>query len=424
MFIIRAGQLLDGKSDKSLKDMGIVVDGKHIQSVTPFTSLVLEPNVLVLDGTRFSVIPGMVDCHVHIHSPGGSDREYNYSLDSLTQLQGTLALRSFNHARKDLAMGFTTLRSLDSPAYVDVALRNAIQSGLVEGPRLHVAGQGISVSGGHMDKAWWSPDVSVSGRTAVGDGPWGCRKAARDQLKRGVDVLKINACGGLLDLTEPWHQEMTYEEMAAVCAEARGAKKRVAAHTSGGPGISDAIQAGVNSIEHGPWLTDEQLEKMVAGNVFYVPTLTTNAHGVAMGREEILSDEAEWAWLLKVDEDKWNSLERARKIGVQVAVGTDAGFWVHHGENATELEQLVIGGYSAMQAIHSATRVGAACLGLEKEIGTIEVGKLADLVLVDGDPLVDVRILQEERRIVSVYKEGILVAGKPPAVLSFLSAEK
>jgi imidazolonepropionase-like amidohydrolase len=410
MIAIKAGRLIDGIADKPGIDMAILVEGKRIVDVLPAASLQPDPAMKIIDASNYSVLPGMVDCHIHVHSPGGSDRETSFGMLPLTELQGFLALRAFANSKKDLEMGFTTLRSLDSPGYVDVALRNAINQGLVKGPRLHVSGYGISVTGGHMDKAVWNPEVAVAGRTGVGDGPWGCRKAAREQLKRGVDVLKINACGGSLDLAEPWHQEMTLEEMAAVCDEAHRAKKRVAAHTSGGPAITDAILAGVNSIEHGPWLTNEQFDLMAERGVFYVPTLTTNGRGVQLGREEIGSGDDEWAWLLKVDEDKWDALARAKKAGVEIAVGTDAGFWIYHGENATEIEQLVRGGFSPIEAIKAATISGARCLGLEKEIGTIQKGKFADLVMVAGDPLADVRILQDRTKIRMVFKDGEIVS--------------
>ena len=257
-----------------------------------------------------------------------------------------------------------------------------------------------------MDKAYWAPDVEVNGRTAVGDGPWGCRAAARRQLKRGVDVIKINACGGSLDLDALTHQEMTYEEMAAVCEEARWAKLRVAAHTSGGSGITDAIRAGVNSIEHGQWLTDEQIQMMVEKKVFYIPTLITNTRGVEMGKEETMSDDDGWAWLTKTEQDKWDSLARAKKAGVKIATGTDAGFWIYHGENSKEIEMLVRGGFTPMEALQAATRVGAECLGLEKQIGSLQTGKIADLVIVNGDPLEDVTLLQRAECIAAVYQAG------------------
>jgi imidazolonepropionase-like amidohydrolase len=351
-------------------------------------------------------MPGLVDAHVHIHTPGGAIA--NYALAEAQEFQGTLALQAYSYARCDLEMGFTALRSVHSPAYIDVALRDAINQGVVEGPRLRVAGQGLSITGGHMDQAYWAPEISIPGRTGVCDGPWECRKAVRKQLRRDVDFIKINACseGPRFRLDPPWGWEMTYEEMKAICDEAHRAGRLVAAHTSGGPGLTDALRAGVDSVEHAHWLTDEQIEIMIEQDVCYVPTLLVNTRSVELGKNEIGVSDEEWDWLLKVSEDKWKALSRARSAGVKIAAGTDAGFVVRHGENARELEELVKGGFTSMEAIVAGTMRGAACLDIVDEVGTIEAGKYADLVIVDGDPLADITILQEESRIVQVYKGG------------------
>jgi len=298
---------------------------------------------------------------------------------------------------------------VDAPYYIDVALRDAIQQGYLPGPRLRVAGQGICVTGGHMDHAAWNPMVTVDGRTGVADGPWGMRRAAREQLKRGADLVKINAAGGSLNLAEPWHQEMTYEEMAAVIDEVHEAGKRVAAHAHGGPGITDALRAGLDSVEHGVWLTQEQCERMAAQNCFYVPTLCTHSRGLSMGKQGTGSSDGGWAWLQKVDHDRWDSLERAHRARVKICVGTDAGFWMWHGENANELEELVNGGLSPMEAIQAATRNGAENMDILGETGTLEPNKAADLLLVDGDPLADIRILRDPTRIIQVFKAGVKV---------------
>jgi imidazolonepropionase-like amidohydrolase len=404
MLAIRAGKLIDGYGGEPLCNAVVLIEGEWITQVGPVQEVAVPPDAEIVDASGQTVMPGMVDAHVHIHTPGGPID--NYALAQLQVLQGALALRAYSYARRALRMGFTSLRSLASPAYTDVALRDAIDEGIVEGPRLRVAGQGLTVTGGHMDKADWSPDVTVWGRTGVCDGPWECRKAARTQFKRGADVIKINACGGdYRNLDEPWVQEMTYEEMAAICQEAHWWRRRVAAHTSGGPAITAALRAGVDSLEHAHWLTNEQIEMMVEQGAFYVPTLIVNSRSVAQGREQEGVPDPAWDWLVKVEEDKWETLARAKAAGVKIAVGTDAGFLVYHGENACELEELVKGGFTPMEAIVAATRIGAECLDLEK-VGTIEPGKYADLVVVDGDPLNDIRILQNEVQIVQVFKSG------------------
>lgn len=410
MLAIRAGQLIDGTGREALRSAVILVDGERIARVGSAEEVEVPPDAEVFDLGASTVIPGMVDCHVHIHSVGGPMSGAQYAIDQISQLQGFLALRAANNGQKDLRAGFTTVRSLSSPAYVDVALRDAIKQGLVEGPRIRASGQGLTITGGHMDAGVWAPEVSVFGRTGVGDGPWGCRKAAREQIKRGADVIKINAAvswySHSYDFVEPFHQEMTYEEMAAICEEAHWAHRRVAAHAHGGQGITDGIRAGVDSFEHSPWLTEEQVDMMAERGCFYVPTLITHTRSLEFGRERSGNTPELWNWLLQVDEDRWASLERAKKAGVKIAVGTDAGFLMYHGENAQELGDLVRGGFTPMEAIVAATRTGAECLDMEREIGTVEAGKYADLVAVDGDPLLDVSILADETKVTHVFKGG------------------
>ena len=407
MLAIRAGTLIDGHGGAPFTDAVILVNGDKISQVGPARQIEIPPEVEVLDAGDKTLLPGLVDAHVHIHTPGGPSA--NYALAEASQFEATIALRACGYGLQALRMGFTSLRSMASPAYVDVALRDAIDEGTVQGPRLRVAGQGLSRTGGHMDKPYWSPAVTIAGRTGVCDGPWECRKAARTQIKWGVDLIKINACGGSgHNLDAPWIQEMTYEEMAAICEEARWCNKRVAAHTSGGPGLTDAIRAGVNSVEHAHWLTDEQVEMMAERDVFLVPTLLVNTLSVEGADEEPLPDDV-YAWLLRAQEDKLGSIERARKAGVKIALGTDAGFLVYHGQNARELEEFVKLGFTPMEAIVAATKVGAECLDMDQKVGTIEPGKYADLVVLDGDPLADIRILQEEARIVQVFKGGVAV---------------
>ncbi|MEZ4868670.1 MAG: amidohydrolase family protein [Caldilineaceae bacterium] len=197
MFAIRAAQVIDGLHDQALRDATIVVEGERIAQVGLSAEVELPADIEVIDVGDKTVLPGLIDAHVHIHAAGEATQMHAYALQQVTQTQGMLALQGYAYGMATLQMGFTTLRSVGSPAYVDVALRDAINRGIVSGPRLKVSGQGLTITGGHMDGRLWAPEVTISGRTGICDGPWECRKAAREQIKRGVDLIKINAAVSL-----------------------------------------------------------------------------------------------------------------------------------------------------------------------------------------------------------------------------------
>ena len=407
---VRAGRLIDGTGESPRSEQVLIVEDGRISEVLPADAVTIPADARVVDASGDSVIPGLVDAHVHIHTPGGPLD--NYALAQLKSSSARVALEAYRYALRDLEMGFTALRSMSSPSYVDIALRDVIDEGTLVGPHLRVTGQGLTATGGHMDGAWWSHELDVPGRTGVCDGPWECRKAARTQLKWGADLLKINPCvGDYRNLDTPWRQEMTYEEIAAICEEAHWAGKRVGAHTAGGQGITDCLRAGVDSLEHAHWLTDEQIDRMAEQGTFYVPTLIVNSRSVEQGPDQRDINSDGWAWLSKVYDEKWETLARAKKAGVKIAAGTDAGFVVAHGENALEMSELVKGGFTPLEALEAATRVAAECLGMGDEIGTLEPGKRADFVIVDGDPSADVSLLLDPKRILSVYLDGERVAG-------------
>jgi imidazolonepropionase-like amidohydrolase len=250
--------------------------------------------------------------------------------------------------------------------------------------------------------------VNVGELTGIADSPSEARKAARHQIKMGADFIKISA-----SLTDDL-QEMSFEMMQAVCEVTHWTGRRVAAHCSGGEAVTDALRAGVDSLEHGRFLTDRHFELMVERGVYLVPTLSPEGRAMQYGQEALGYDDRSWAWMVMANEKMYDTVARAHKNGVKVAVGSDAAMpAVRHGESAYEIELLVKAGLTNMEAIVAATSIGAQVLGMEDEVGSIEVGKLADFVVVDGDPLKDIRILQDSNRIKTVIKGGKIVVSRP-----------
>ena len=354
----------------------------------------LPPNyssLEIVDGSGHTLTPGLIDAHVHITmEPDANPWLRMNDSDAL------IALRAARNAQATLAAGFTTVRDLGAKNYIDLALRDAIAQGVVQGSRMLAAGKCICMTGGH---GW------MMGREV--DSPDEARKAAREQLKAGADVIKIMATGGVMTPgVEPGAQQLTREEMAAAIGEAVKAGKKTATHAQGRTGIMEAVLAGIHSVEHGFYLDDELCEEMVRRGVYLVPTLVAPYWIVEKGIEAGIPV---WA----VDKAKASqeahlkSFELAIRSGVKVAMGTDAGTPFNlHGRNALELELMVKSGLSPRQAIDSATLSGADLLGISHFTGDLTQGKRADLVLVEGDPLQDIRLLQTS--IVKVWKDGVL----------------
>jgi imidazolonepropionase-like amidohydrolase len=410
MIAVRAGRLIDGTGATPLTDMVILVDGARIVQVGKAGTVVIPPDAQLINAASKTVMPGMIDGHVHIRSKGGAENVTSSRLAGVTELIETTTLKSYVHVQQDLMAGFTTIADMGSPGYVGIALRDAIDEGLVQGPSLRACGQGLCITGGHMDGTRWRPEVTISNRMGVADSPWEFRRAARQQIKMGADGIKISICSSSHTDPhkpgEPFYQEMTYKEMKAVCDEAHKAFLRVFAHSAGGQGITDAILAGVDSLEHAHWITDEQADLMAEHGTYYVPTFTVVTRALEIGQEALGATDHSWNYLNRAIEAKWRSLERVHRAGARICVGTDAGFRVAHGENAGELAALVRGGLTPMEAIMAATSIGAERLDIADLVGTVEPGKLADLLIIDGDPLEDITILQDVDRVKLVVKGG------------------
>jgi imidazolonepropionase-like amidohydrolase len=415
MLAIKVGRLIDG-TGRVADGMAILVEGEKIAKVGLTQEVEIPEGAEVIDATDKTVMPGMIDAHLHVMGDG--DPRTPWVARTVQASIGTLALMSYVNAKKDLEAGFTALRDAGNRGYVDVALRNAIDEGLLQGPRMKVAGRGLTTTGGHGDATkGLAPHVSLGDSTNIVDSPDEARKATRYQIKMGADFIKIMATlseyvrkfGGTCS------QEMTFETMQAICKVAHWAGRKVGAHCHGGKGVTDAILAGLDSLEHGRFISDEQFEMMAERGVYLVPTLSPEGRAMEHGREAAgLKKDEDWEWFLRANDAMYDTVARAHRIGVKVAAGSDAAMpMVRHGENAYELELLVKAGMTPMEAIVAATKVGSEVLDMADQIGTIEEGKLADLLVVQGDPLADITILQETKRIKKVIKGGEVVVERP-----------
>ena len=412
--VIEADQLVVGDGSPPVPIAAVVIEDDRITYAGPAANAPQDPSAHIIQAPGGTILPGLIDVHVHITNDGGPGKTAAVLGDAF-EAAADLAMRGYANALASLRAGYTTLRNLHAPLFADVAVRDAIASGRLEGPRLVVCGQGLCVTGGHMDRGMLADHVAVSGRFGVCDSPDEFRRAVRQMAKRNVDFIKINSdVGSMLDPAAPYVPEMTFAEMEAACTEAHRLGLHVAAHTAGGPPIEDALAAGVDTIEHGHWLTDRAIEMMLERDASYVPTLIVNSRNFAYSREELGVSQRSWRWLQAAFDAKWGSLERAHKAGVTIAAGSDAGFLVNHGENACELDELVKGGLTPNEAVRAATGSAAKLLDLQDEIGTLEVGKLADVVVVAGDPLADITVLQRLDCITHVFKDGRVVKAPLP----------
>jgi len=413
MFAIRAGHLIDGTGQAPIKGAVVLLNGERIVDVGPAQSLAIPDGCLVVDATEYTVMPGLIDAHVHITTSGRPEDVSGMS--HVKDSVGLLALKGYVHVQRELLAGFTTVRDCGARSYTNLAVRDAIELGLVAGPRIVACGLPICSTGGHFDGDGNTSATIVPQQAAVVDSPNEARAVVRQQFKMGADFIKI-ACDSLMrGLSGPFvtRQEFSLAEMEAICETAHESGLRVAAHAQGGPGMLDAIRAGVDSVEHMQGYTEEDMELIAAHGVVLVPTLTTARRVVDTGLVAHIPQhkrERALKFMRQNWKDKLAALKRALAAGVRIAVGTDSGYSnCLHGQNAYELELLVEGGMTPMQAVVAATSMAAECLGLGHELGTLRKGYYADILIVNGDPLADISLLREAEHLKAVYKGGQLV---------------
>jgi len=400
--LIHAGRVIDGLTDNVAEGRTIVVDAGRITAIEPGFRAPAEGD-RVIDLRSGTVLPGLMDMHVHITSENSRTTE----LDRFKENAADIALDGVVYAQRTLLAGFTTVRDLGSAFNTDIALRNAINAGKVPGPRIFAAGKAIASTGGHGDPTNGMADYLRQGEPGptegVADGIPDAVQAVRQRYKDGADVIKITATGGVLSIAKNgMNPQFSEEEIRAIVATAHDYGFTVAAHAHGTEGIKRAIRGGVASIEHGTFLDDEAMRLMKERGVYYVPTISAGQYVYERAREPGFLPELVRPKALAVGPQIQKTFAKAWKAGVPIMFGTDTGVSAH-GQNAREFALMVDAGMPAMAAIRSATSVPAKFLGIDDRVGSIAVGKQADLVAVPGDPLADISALQ---RVSFVMKEG------------------
>ena len=398
--IIRAGVLIDGSGNPPRKDMAIVVQEGRIAEVRSATPADRSDTTSV-DLSGHYVLPGLIDVHAHLTMSHDPVLDYGGLSAASTGILGVV------HARRTLMAGFTTVRDPFGPYFADVALRDAIEAGWIEGPRMFVSGPGLTMTGGHAAVGNWAPpglDIQ-SAAVSVVDGTDEIRREVRRHQKYGVDFIKIIATGGIFTTrSDPAAAAFTRDEIEAAVDEARKRGQRVAAHAHGTEGIRNAVLAGVHSIEHGSFLDAPTAKLMAERGTFLVSDVYADEYSLTHG-EQLGHDAAQLESARKVSGQFRKSLQLARAAGVKIAFGTDAGVFPH-GDNARQFALYGALGLSPMEAILTATRDAADLLGANGQLGTIEAGKYADIIAVRGNPLDDIRQLESVR---FVMKGGRIV---------------
>ena len=407
---IKAGKLFDSTSDSYRENVVIVVEGERIKAVEPTAQAQIPAGAKVVDLSKATVLPGLIDCHTHLGSR--ADR-YN-PINAFKETPFTHAFAAEKNAKITLLAGFTTVRDVGSGPFMAVDLRNSIDSGYIPGPRVVASGPGISITGGHGDLNNYSPETSVTLFPAernyqIADGADQVRHVVRAQVKYGVDVIKILATGGVLSKGDsPGAPQFTYEELKVAADEAHMAGRKIAAHAHGAEGIKNSILAGIDSIEHASLATDEDIALAKQHGTYFDMDIYNDDYLLGKAIEFGLPQE-------NIDKEKMvgqaqrETFQRAVKAGVKMGFGTDAGVYPH-GDNARQFATMVKYGMTPAQAIRTATQNSADLIGRSKDVGTIEVGKYADIIAVQGNPLQDVTALESVGFVMkggTVYKDKL-----------------
>ena len=387
--LYQIGKLITCTGEEPIENCDFFVEDGVISHIGPKGSIKIDEQLEIVDLSKYTVVPGLIDAHTHITFEPTPDT-FNYLLNTSTAefvIKGAANLEKFINA------GVTHIRDMISVDYIDMQMRDLVARGLIKGPQMKVMGKVITMTGGTS----WKIAYEVDGKLAV-------RQATRDVLKRGADFVKIYSTGGVLDpLTSPDNTVFFAEELHAAVEVAEAAGKFVATHAHGNKGIRNALTAGIHTIEHGTFLDDWCIETMIKQGTYLVPTLSALhhilIHGLEGGIPKYVVEQAKY-----VTERQIIGFEKAAKAGVKIATGTDCGCpFNYHGLTYTEAELMVSYGMSNMDALRALTSVGAEALQIEDQYGTLEKGKIADFVVLEKNPLDDINALKD---VISVYQKG------------------
>ena len=402
--VLKSARLIDGTGKSVINDAVVVITNDKITAVGTVKQVQIPSGAKVIDLGNVTLLPGFIDAHTHVVGRIlGDPDKFDSDVRDIASFGAILGTRNANNL---LLSGFTTIRNVGAPNFDDMALRKAINEGWIPGPRMQTAGHAIGITGGHCDENGFRPGLmDVGVKEGIANGTEEVRAAVRYQVKYGADVIKTCMTGGVLSEGDAvGATQYTFEEMKSLVEEATKLERKVAAHAHGSEGIKIAVRAGVASIEHGSFLDEEGASMMAEKGTYLVPTLMAGEAVERLAKSGVLKGlMAEKA--LAAAAAMRNGVKKAVKYKVKIALGTDSGV-IAHGTNGHEFTLMVEwGGMSAMDAIVAGTMNGATLLGWEKIIGSLEVGKLADIVAVSGNPLQDINKMEKP---VFVMKNGVI----------------
>ncbi|MFD0047970.1 amidohydrolase family protein [Actinomycetes bacterium NPDC127524] len=403
--LIKNGTLIDGTGNEPVRNAAVLIKDNRIEKVGTLDSITAPNDAEVIDAEGGYILPGLIDTHVHMMFEVKDMRETLVTPFSLKFYQ------AIEHLKRTLNVGITTVRDA---GFTDVGVKQAVEQGLIKGPRMQVSINPLTITGGHGD-SWMRSGIDVTSKTYPGmpsglcDGPEEVRKRVREMLRAGADIIKVHATGGVMSPTDhPEFTQFSEEELSIIVQEAafrRGVK--VMAHAQGAEGVKNAIRAGIHSIEHGIFLDDEAIELMLKKGTYLVPTLLAPVSVLEASKNTENMPEYAVAKAREVVDIHRESVAKAYKAGVKIAMGTDAGV-MPHGTNLRELGLMCSIGMTPMEAIVATTKVAAECMGWGDRVGTLEKGKAADFVITKTNPLENITSLEAANNIVLVAKDGVV----------------